>query len=121
MKNLIKLSVLAASAMLAFNVSAEAPHPEAASVAINADIEGTILNGGLVIGGDAMVETSIATFHDGEIAGDLTIDVEMVNYGVAVANGGLVIGGDLCSKVSVGSFGANTCAHDFDTLVGAGN
>ena len=117
MRNLIKLTILSAATLFAFSASADAPDPQAASVDITADIMGTILNGGLVIGGDAFVETSIATFHDGTIGGDVTIDVEMVNYGIAVANGGLVIGGDLCAKVSVGSVGANTCAHDYDTIL----
>ncbi len=117
MKNLIKLSVLAASAVCAFNLSAEAPHPEASGIDIHADIAGTVLNGGLTIGGDAFVETSLATFHSGNVSDAVNIDLDMVNFGVAVANGGLVIGGDLCSKVSIASIGASTCSNDYDSIL----
>jgi hypothetical protein len=118
MRIFASISTIAVIMMYSMGVSAEAPRPEAASVDVLVDIGGTILNGGVGIGGDALVETSIATYHGGRVGGEVNIDVELVNYGIAVANGGLVLGGNLCSKVSIGSIGANTCANDLTSLPG---
>ena len=118
-KSALGAAVAAASVFVA-STSAMAAAPETRINGTNTqtlELQGLLGGAGISINGDAEIESSVASVHQGSIIDGANVQsVEWTGgrvLGIDVLGGTIVgaINGDACGKLSVGSVGSSTCSQ----------